>query len=83
MRNGLIINKHGDWARYLNDELHNESGHAAEFASGTKFWYINGVAHRINGPAEEWADGSNFWYINGIALTEEEHAAAVAEMQLN
>lgn len=48
-----------------NDVLHNETGPARVWTSGTREWRINGLLHRTTGPAIEYGNGSKAWYLNG------------------
>ena len=50
--------------------------------NGTKFWYLNDVLHRVECPAIIRPSGVEYWYLNGVLMSKENHAAAVAEMQL-
>ena len=69
---GVVIDRRGDKAWYLNGELHREDGPAVEWVDGTKTWYLNGKQHRENGPVYELANGDKAWYLNGKYLTEQE-----------
>ena len=42
MKNGLIMDEHGNKFWYLNDQLHRENGPAVEDADGSKAYWING-----------------------------------------
>jgi len=42
MRNGKIIDEHGDTFYYKDDELHRIDGPAVEWWDGRKHWWING-----------------------------------------
>ena len=61
---GVVKEKCGDIAYYLNGEYHREDGPAIEYANGTKEWFLNGKQNRTNGPAVEFADGGKKWYLN-------------------
>ena len=55
------------------DRLHRIGGPAAEYPSGTKFWYFHGNRHRLDGPAVEWYGGEfKEWWVYGKRLTEKE-----------
>jgi hypothetical protein len=65
MKNGLIIDKDGNKAWWLNGELHRVDGPAIEWHYGTKEWYLNGDLHREDGPAVIYPDGTKLWCLNG------------------
>ena len=71
----IVVNKDGSKEWYINNQLHRENGHAAEWANGAKEWFINGKRHLENGPAFESANGDKEWYINNHEMTEEEFNA--------
>ena len=69
----IVVSDDGD-TRYFNADgrLHRETGPAAIWSDGSKFWFQNGLRHRTDGPAVEYASGDKVWYINGKRLTEAE-----------
>ena len=84
MKNGLTVNKAGTKFWYLNGVLHNESGHAIEWADGDKYWYLNGLKHRVDGPAVELAnDGSKFWYLHDKQVIRPEEFSTMEEWLLH
>ena len=69
----IVVSDDGD-LRYFNadGQLHRETGPAAIWADGSKFWFQNGLRHRTDGPAVVGSNGQKFWFINGVELTEDE-----------
>ena len=61
MKNGLIIDDHGNHFWYKNDLLHREDGPAVEYYYGDKEWYKEDKLHRLDGPAVENVN-SKAWY---------------------
>jgi hypothetical protein len=75
MRQGKIIDEHGDTRYYKDDQLHRDDDlPASVWAGGDKLWYQNGKQHRLAGPAIEYANGSNLYCIDGKWLTKKQHA---------
>ena len=62
----IEVNEYGTRRYYNADgQLHRETGPAAIWADGSKFWYQSGLRHRTDGPAIIWANGTREWYQNG------------------
>ena len=66
LRNGLVLDKHGNKLYYFNNELHRTDGPALEYSNGHKEWFQYGKLHRTDGPAIEWAEGTKEWRQNGL-----------------
>ena len=79
MKNGLIVDWHGNKVWYLNDELHRVDGPAMEVANGSKLWYLNGNLHRVDGPAVEYANGAKHWFLNCKELIHPEEFSTMEE----
>ena len=62
---GVVKDKYGTIAHYLDGKIHRDNGPAIEWADGLKEWYMHNERHRKDGPAIEEADGTRFWYLNG------------------
>ena len=61
----IVVSDDGD-IRYFNadGQLHRETGPAAIWFDGSKFWFQNGLRHRTDGPAIEFSNGHVEWYQN-------------------
>ena len=61
----IDVSDDGD-IRYFDadGQLHRETGPAAIWADGGKFWFQNGLRHRTDGPAIEFSNGHMEWYQN-------------------
>jgi hypothetical protein len=66
MRQGKIVDEHGNIFYYKDDQLHSENDlPAEEYVNGDKVWYQNGKLHRDNDlPAAVWTDGTKIWFQN-------------------
>ena len=62
---GVVKDKDGDVAHYLNGKIHRVDGPAIENADGDKEWWFHGKRHRRSGPAIEHANGVKGWWFNG------------------
>ena len=79
---GLVIDRVGDKAWYLNGKKHREDGPAIERANGSKAWYLKGRLHREDGPAIECADGDKEWCLNDKWLTEQEWKIEIRSIKI-
>ena len=48
---GVVKDRNGTVADYLNGKVHRTDGPAVEKSNGTKEWYVNNKYHRVDGPA--------------------------------
>lgn len=65
MKNGKVIDEHGNIQYYKNNVLHRTDGPAVVLQQCiTQKWYLNGRLHRIDGPAIKTITGEE-WYLNG------------------
>ena len=62
---GVVKDKKGNIAYFLNGKFHRKDEPAIEFADGSKFWILNNEYHREGRPAIEWTSGSKEWLLNG------------------
>lgn len=62
---GVVKDKYGTIAHYVDGKIHRDDGAAIEWADGFKEWYMHDVRHRKDGPAIEYSNGGKVWYFNG------------------
>lgn len=64
---GVVKDKEGNIAHYVNGKFHRKDGPAIEMANGTKCWFVDGKEHREDGPSTEFTilDGLIYWCFNG------------------
>ena len=68
---GIVEDKDGDRAWYLNGKKHRTDGPAIERKNGYRAWYLNDELHRTDGPAIEYVNGDRAWFLKGNMVSEE------------
>lgn len=68
MKNGKVIDNHGNIFYYKNDKLHRTDGPAV-IKDRDESWFINGRLHRSDGPAiirkDDQGGGQEEWWLSG------------------
>lgn len=62
---GVVKDKDGTIAHYVDGKLHRVDGPAIKHANGTTNWLFNGKLHREGGPAIECPNGDKEWWFHG------------------
>ena len=65
---GVVKDKSGTIAHYVNGKIHRDNGPPVEYRKGKRWykeWFMNNRLHRDNGPAVEDISGHKAWWFNG------------------